>query len=288
MHGNEPSGVAAIETVFQMLALEPIHNRSFRFRGRLVGLRGNRRALNERTRYLKKDLNRQWTPEHIAFVREQANGNLTAENLEQKELLSCIEDELRSYQPEQAILLDLHTTTATGGIFSISTDDPESTALATSMKAPVVNGLLKGISGTILHWFNRDIARCDTIGLAFESGQHDDPLSIKRSVAALINLLRGVGCVRAEDVETKHDELLQEYSMGLPAVTELVDVHRIQEGDNFVMQPGYQNFQPVVKGECLATDKNGPILAEADGLILMPLYQQQGDDGFFLIKPIEL
>lgn len=63
-------------------------------------------------------------------------------------------------------------------------------------------------------------------------------------------------------------------------------VHAIKKGDNFVMQPGYKNFQPVKKGEILATDKNGAISAQEDGLILMPLYQKQGNDGFFLVKMV--
>ncbi|MFT6360775.1 MAG: succinylglutamate desuccinylase, partial [Saprospiraceae bacterium] len=40
------------------------------------------------------------------------------------------------------------------------------------------------------------------------------------------------------------------------------------------------------KGEILATDKNGNVVAKQDSLILMPLYQKQGDDGFFLIKSL--
>jgi len=50
------------------------------------------------------------------------------------------------------------------------------------------------------------------------------------------------------------------------------------------MYPDYKNFQKVSKGEVIAKDKNGEIVAPVDALILMPLYQKQGDDGFFLIK----
>jgi succinylglutamate desuccinylase len=53
------------------------------------------------------------------------------------------------------------------------------------------------------------------------------------------------------------------------------------------MQPDYKNFQAVEKGELLALDKHGEIRADEDGLILMPLYQKQGDDGFFLVRRIE-
>jgi succinylglutamate desuccinylase len=48
----------------------------------------------------------------------------------------------------------------------------------------------------------------------------------------------------------------------------------------------YNNFDPIAKGEVLAYDKNGPIKSPYGGLILMPLYQKQGDDGFFVIQEI--
>jgi len=48
----------------------------------------------------------------------------------------------------------------------------------------------------------------------------------------------------------------------------------------------YANFDPVTKGELLAYDRHGEIRAKFDGLILMPLYQKQGNDGFFIIKDI--
>ncbi len=288
MHGNEPAGVEALATVFSMLALEPVHNRSFRFRGKLIGLRGNRRALAQHERYLEKDLNRQWTPAHVAHIQQQPHASLSAEDLELKELLETIDREVRAYRPKKLVILDLHTTTATGGIFSIPIDNPGSIQLATEMLAPVVTGLLSGISGTLLQYFTSGIFPCQTLGLAFESGQHDEPLSAKRAVSVIINLLRGAGCVRPADVETKHDDLLQEYSIGLPAVTELLKVHHITANDAFRMHPGYQNFQRVKKGECLAEDRQGSITADEDSYILMPLYQKQGEDGFFLIKSIEL
>jgi succinylglutamate desuccinylase len=62
----------------------------------------------------------------------------------------------------------------------------------------------------------------------------------------------------------------------------------IEPGDDFRMRPGYQNFQPVKKGEWLANDQDGKIVARCDGYILMPLYQSQGDDGFLIIQEHEI
>ncbi len=53
------------------------------------------------------------------------------------------------------------------------------------------------------------------------------------------------------------------------------------------MKPGYQNFQQVQYGDELAENENGPIYAPVNGMILMPKYQPLGDDGFFIVEPVE-
>ncbi len=284
MHGNEPAGVRALEIMFKMLEVEPLSNPDFSFRGCLLGLRGNVRAQKAGKRYIVKDLNRQWTPEHVERVLHSPIEDLDAEDLELRENILLIRKEIEAYDPEKVVMLDIHTTTAFGGIFSIATDDPESLQIAKELHAPVIMGLLDGISGTSLHYFNDGNIGRRCVPVAFEAGQHDETLSVNRAIAALTNCMRTIGCVRAKDVENRHDKLLIEFSRGLPKVAELMYVHHVEPEDEFSMVPGYKNFQPVKKGQLLAYDKKGPIYAPVDGLILMPLYQPQGEDGFFIIK----
>ena len=40
------------------------------------------------------------------------------------------------------------------------------------------------------------------------------------------------------------------------------------------------------KGQALAVDREGPVTAPQSGLLLMPLYQRQGDDGFFIVRKV--
>lgn len=287
MHGNEPAGVNALQTVFQLLHLEPGHNPGFVFHGRLLAMRGNRQALALGQRYLHHDINRQWQPEHLQRLRNTPPSQLQAEELELHELCLLIDQTVAEYQPDRIYVLDLHTTTADGGIFSIASDDPESIRLGIQLHAPVITGMLQGLSGTTLHYFTDSHFPCPTTAVSFEAGQHQDPVSEKRAIAAIINLLRSVGCVKAEDVENKHDEILITYSQGLPKVAHLLMTHRIQDGDHFVMKPGYTNFQRVYEGECLAHDRHGPIYCPFDAHLLMPLYQPQGHDGFFLVRAID-
>lgn len=286
MHGNEPAGVRALDMVFHMLNIEPRHNPSFDFIGQLIGIKANIGASEQEKRYLSKDLNRQWTPDNINRVKRTPLDQLKDEDFELRELLDLVDKEIERYQPEKLIVLDLHTTTAEG-IFSIATDDPASVEIAKAMHAPVITGMLTGIQGTTLHYFCSDHFPCPTVAITFEAGQHEDPLSTRRSIAATINLLRSVGCVRPEDVENRHDDLLINYSKELPTLATLLNVHSIRPEDNFQMEPGFKNFQHIQAGELLAHDRSGPIHASDDASILMPLYQKQGEDGFFLIKILE-
>lgn len=285
IHGNEPAGVNAIETVLQLLEREAILQ-PLPFTGAFMGLRGNLQALTLNKRYIEKDLNRQWTPENVDRIKATPIQQLHAEDLEMKGLLDTIESAIAAFHPTQLYLLDLHTTSADGGIFTIATDDEESIRIGVALHAPVIKGMLNGLAGTTMHYFTRALTGIPTVALAFESGQHDDPLSVNRAIAALLNCLQIIGCLPDKSIENRYDDLLRQYSEKLPKVAELVDYHRIFYGDGFNMSPGYHNFKPVKKNEVLAHDRKGPIAARADGLILMPLYQAQGSDGFFIVKPL--
>ena len=284
IHGNEPAGVKALERLFEMLEKEPTTNPSFHFNGRLLGVRGNLQAIQKSQRYIEKDLNRQWTTANVNRIIATPTSELLAEDREIKEIIELVLEEINSYQPERLVVLDLHTTTASGGTFVVVTDDPESIQIGAQLHAPVITGLLKGIQGTTLHYFNSNNWKLPTTAVCFESGQHQEQLSINRAIAATVNCLRTIGCVDPAHIENKHDQLLQAYSKGLPKITALLTTHKIQPNDGFIMRPGYKNFQPIQKGEIVADDKKGPIVVEEDCLMLMPLYQKQGEDGFFLIK----
>lgn len=284
LHGNEPAGVQALTEVFRMLEREPDSNPDFSFRGRLVGFIGNLSAYAAQQRFEKQDLNRLWTIENMARVRALPPGQLTAEEREMCELDAAIRMEIETTEVSEVIFLDLHTTSADGGIFCIPTHGGRSLALAEQLHAPVILGLLDGVKGTLLQYYSEADERVS--GVAFEGGQHQDPNSVSRSISAIVNCLRSAGCVQPADVDNRHDAVLSAYSASLPRRTRLFHIHRVHQEDRFVMQPGYVNFQRVLEGEHLADDKGGPIVAPKDCCILMPLYQPQGADGFFLVEEI--
>ena len=285
IHGNEPSGVKALDLIFKMLEVEPITNPYFEFHGAVIGIAGNIAALKEGKRYIDKDLNRLWTKEIRQRVRSTPIEELeVSEEREMKEIMEVVRGVVDELDPPEVVFLDLHSTTATGGIFSLVGDNKISRKLGKELHAPVVLGLDKGLVGTTQYYFEDPDWSFPTLGIIFESGQHNDPLSVNRAIAAIINCMRTIGCVEPHVVENRHDELLTTFSSNLPKVTRLAYCHRIKEDDDFHMLPGFRNFQRIEKGELLAHDVNGPIYAPESGYMLMPLYQSQGEDGFFIIK----
>jgi succinylglutamate desuccinylase len=72
---------------------------------------------------------------------------------------------------------------------------------------------------------------------------------------------------------------------GLPDTYEVVYRRGITPADQFVMAPGHRNFEPVERGQVIARDAGGDVRIPLDGLLFLPLYQRQGDDGFFVIRP---
>lgn len=286
MHGNEPAGVKALEHMFQMLAVEPNSNPEFKFSGRMIGLIGNKKAYIQNKRFIERDLNRLWETDRVSKIKSHPVDSLSPEEQEIKELLAIIEYEIEEYRPDKIIILDLHTTSSFGGIFTIVTDEEESVEIGVELHAPVIKGMLSGIKGTTLHYFNTKNLKVPTVAVTFESGQHNEPLSVSRAIAALTNCMRTIGCVSPIHIENKHDSILIEYSADLPKVSELISAHSIDPSDEFEMKPGYKNFQEVEKDEIVAKDKEGTISVPENSRILMPLYQKQGEDGFFLVKEI--
>jgi len=67
---------------------------------------------------------------------------------------------------------------------------------------------------------------------------------------------------------------------------EITYSHKISEDSQFVMNPGYLNFQPIKKNEELAKTGAQIVKAPISGQLFLPLYQGQGTEGFYIVTPI--
>lgn len=279
MHGNEPAGIFAARRVLQDLG-----SRTPDFKGKLVAMAGNRAALARGCRYVSEDFNRMWLPERIAALDSIAfSSSLNTEERECRELFAAFSATLAGHSGP-VVFLDLHTTSAEGVPFAIAADTLLNRRLAMSIPAPLILGLEEQLDGTTLNYMNdRGYA-----AVGFEGGQNEAPSSIDHNEAALWTILVAARCLREDALPqiVNARATLAARTRGVPRIVEVRYRHAIEPEDEFVMEPGYVSFQRVKRGEVLAHDRCGPVRAVESGRILLPLYQSQGSDGFFLVREI--
>lgn len=275
LHGNEPPGFLALQRIFARLHADPSG-----LVGRLVGLAGNRKALSEGERFLTEDLNRMWTAERVALLADGVDPSVPEEE-EMRELHEALEAE-RGACP-QARILDLHSTSGEGPAFTTIDDTLANREMGFALPVPHVLGLEEELPATLVGYLNG----LGVTAIGFEAGQHLDPTSIDRAEAAVWIMMEVCGVLeegaRAEAREARR--LLGGAGVG-SGVVEVRYRHPVADGDGFAMNPGFRSFQRIRAGEVLGSDGRGPVASPEDGMILMPLYQDQGGDGFFVIRPV--
>jgi len=288
LHGNEPSGVfAAVEL------LERLEHARHALRGRVVAFAGNRQALARGVRFLARDLNRGWDAPSLERLLRTPAGALAEDDREHRELLDAFlaleeEDAQPTASPPGASLafFDLHTTSGPSRPFACIGGSGESLRLARALPITSVVGLERAIAATMLSW-------CTSrghVGISVEAGQHDDPASPRRHVSAVLVLLAAMGSLdpkrepRLVEQLESHRAALARSAQGASRIVEVRHRHVVEPGDGFEMLPGFHSFDPVVAGQVLAHDRRGPIRAPEAGVVLMPRYQGQGEDGFFVAR----
>jgi succinylglutamate desuccinylase len=278
LHGNEPAGPRAIASVLDHLARARPH-----LRGEVLGLTGNRAALAAGRRYLGRDLNRRWLPADIGELLAPDSTRVEPEDDEQRELLAELAPLLAGAR-EPLVFLDLHSTSGGGPPFTCMADVLRNRRVAFALPIPVILGIEEILDGALLGWL------CDLghVAVGVEGGQNDDPRTQAHHEAALWLTLVASGALAAGDVPelAAHRERLADGARGLPAVIEIRHRHLVRDGDDFAMVPGFAGFDPVARGQVVARDRGGPVRAPEAGLMLMPRYQKQGEDGYFLARPV--
>jgi succinylglutamate desuccinylase len=276
LHGNEPEGIRALERVLDTLARERPP-----FRGRLVGVRGNLSALAAGIRAVDRDLNRGWAAARLSALRA-APAVAAAED---REMLAL--DRLLSRLTEGVHgpirFLDLHATSGDAPPFLVMADTAENRRLVSDVPVPVICGLENVFDGTLVDYLRSR----GHVGVSLEGGRIGDPRTIACHEAALWILLAAQGLVRAEDVPDleSHRTTLSRAAADLPRRVHIRHRHAVAPGDGFRMCEGWRSFQPVAEGDLLGHDRRGAVTAPASGVLLFPLYQENGTDGFFIGEP---
>jgi predicted deacylase len=277
IHGNEPAGIEAARRV-----LAQLERRRPRLRGRLVACAGNLGALARDVRFLGRDLNRLWSEPELAAL--EAGSRDCPERDEQRELRAVLEREIAGARGP-VHLLDLHSTSGGGAPFTIFEEAPGSRALAQALGVPSITGLRKAIAGTLID----ALAHPGHAALVLEGGQSREPSTVDHHESALWLAMEaaGMGAPLPPGELAAHRARLSAAVAGLPDDVEVFLRYHIEAGETFRMEPGFSNLQRVHRGQVLA--RTGPdggheIRCPADAVLLMPLYQSQGQDGFFLAR----
>ncbi len=277
VHGNEPAGVEALRRVFRRLAGE----RGL-LRGELVGLAGNLAALTVGRRYVDKDLNRQWLPTRVETAPAAIEPpGPSPEDRERQELLQELEQVFARARGE-VFVLDIHTTSGDSPPFVVVGDTLRNRSLALHFPVPIILGLEEHLDGTLSEF----LTNRGHVTITIEAGQHESPKAVDHAEAAVWLALLAIGALdgaAAPWIDEARAQL-QQSAGSTPRVLEVLCRHPVLAEDEFRMEPGFVNLQRIQVGQLLARDRKGEIHSSWNARLLMPLYQELGNDGFFVVR----
>lgn len=274
VHGNEPSGIKALQKVFAEL-----EKTNPEIEGTIIGVAGNKKALNQNKRFIDEDLNRTWTEENIQSGKKETH--------EQKEMWEII-DVLEKYPLRdftKRYFLDCHTTSSPSLPYISVQEVNDNDEWAHRFPTYIIRGFSDMVYGCIDHY----LSRIGITGFVFEAGQHTDHASVENHEGVIWLALKEAcklnlneiscypGCVEKFTKKNAPDQ----------KTFELVHRHGLDDSDEFKMEPGFENFQQIKKGQLLAIQNGKEIKSEWNARIFMPLYQAQGNDGFFVVQEVK-
>ena len=278
VHGNEPSGIFAFQKVMHTLK-----NNDISFKGNMTGIAGNLPALGASVRYEDEDMNRTFLAERVEKIKK-GEVELNAEEQQLKELTETV-DELTK-NADEVFFVDCHSTSSQSEPYiSLNVGYPDSYHFVKGIPVNTVVGIEREIKGCLAEYFNKKGSH----GFTFEAGQHEAITTIYNQEAVIWLALVNAGCLE----EYALPQIAQARETLTNNVTEshrffnVISSYTILEGETFRMEPGFVNLQHIDKGQLLAHSNGFPVYAPDKGRILMPLYQKQGNNGYFFVQEID-
>lgn len=277
IHGNEPAGVLGLQKVFQELRKKEIS-----INGAIYGIAGNLNALQKQIRYQDEDLNRIWQKERIKRINSVNSSELHQEEKEMLDIYQILLELVETAAPP-FYFIDLHTTSGKTTPFIVMNDSLLNRRFVLNYPLPKVLGIEEYLHGALLSFINE----MGYVSFGFESGQHDERAAITNNINFINYTLVLTSSINANKAWVNAVKEQMNKMLSIPsAFFEITYEHHLKASDSFAMAPGFLNFQEVRKG-CKVADYNDlEIIAERDQQIFMPLYQSQGSEGFYFIRPI--
>ncbi|MBE15540.1 MAG: aspartoacylase [Cytophagaceae bacterium] len=273
IHGNEPAGVKALYNVFGAL-----ENSKATVFGSVYGVAGHLWALERGRRYEKQDLNRIWDQQRIDAIDK---GDFIPHTQDEKQQLALYRELRKILKKEKGpvYFFDLHTTSGPTKPFMTVNDSLINRRFTQQYPIPMILGVEEYLDGPLLSYLNQ----LGYVSFGFEGGQHQDGGAVDNHMAFIYLSMVYAGAISKHhiDFKTYHDRLNDQQQ-----IFEIFHRQAIASSDQFKMNPGFMNFQTVEKGTHLAQLNGRPLHATTNTQLFMPLYQDQGADGFFLIRPV--
>ena len=276
IHGNEPAGAEALFNLSQPLAAI-----KERLSGRVYLIAGNTRGLPEHVRFIDRDLNRSWTRENMASVGTSS----LVEFSEGRELteIDRLLDSILITARSEVYVVDLHSTSAEGLPFATVGDTLRNRKFSQKFPVTILLGIEEQLEGTMLEYLNN----AGAVTLGFEGGQHDSPVTVENHTSLVWLALLNTGILSDADVPDLEMHRARLSAGKLDSrIVEVRYREAITRDDGFEMIPGFNNFDSITEGQIIAKNRRGPVKAPEDGMILMPLYQKLGEDGFFIGRTV--
>ncbi len=273
IHGNEPAGMIALEKVLSEINPKMLQ-------GSVYAISGNLRALSKNKRYLDYDLNRMWTSARIE--KRSFEKQLFAEDQEQQELYRIIQEIISEYKTP-LYFIDLHTTSSDTLPFITINDSLINRRFSKLFPVPVILGIEEYLEGPLLSFINN----LGYVALGFESGQHTSKEAVHNAESFIKLALHFSGILKYTDELKKESLKLSKAANFNRKIYEIIFRYNILKNEYFKMKPGFVSFQKLEKGALLATSNERDIYLSRKATVFMPLYQEKGEDGYYLIRKIE-
>lgn len=280
IHGNEPAGIHAVDQIAEILT------DSDEIKGSIYAITGNIEAVKLGVRFLDTDLNRLWerfdTNKDFSIQRSE---NRPAEYLESLEIKQTIDQIIKKHSDtaSEFVFIDLHTTSSQSSAFILLNDTLHNRELARNFPVPQILGIEENIQGTLLSYINN----LGYKAIGFEAGAHQAEVSVIRTQAFLWLVLNRLGIYELSDEQIHRNEKLLQTENGVPdTYYEIIHHKFVNDPLKFEMIEGFQNFDKIEKDAPLAYEYRELIKAPKSGRIFMPLYQNEGDDGFLIIRQV--
>lgn len=280
IHGNESSGIFALKHVLAVL-----ENLKPEFKGFFISIAGNKPALELGERYIEHDLNRVWHIDNMSKIKnnEYIPDDIRPDVRQQIKIYNHIVRIFKEHKPPY-YFIDLHTTSSDSIPFITMSDTMRNRRFAQKFPMPTILGIEEFLPGTMLNYINE----LGPVAIGFEAGIHDNISSIDNHISCLWLTFAATGCMQKQHIPdyNVHYKRINNHSDDSKKVFEIRYRHERTEVEKFKMISGFSNFQSIKRKEYLADNKEGKIFASEAGRIFLPLYQDKGDDGYFIIREI--